>query len=172
MDKQAEAAKVNTSYTLFFFLSTVCITFLFSTSFEGSGWLVIMGYALLMYFIWDLIKQLFSPGQSVILFCLTFSITPAILSLVLGQEYPMIGLTIWILATVMAGFLELVYESIFKSIAPKNVIRRLLLVDGKIDKSLVDYNIKHESEFNIKTFAIATAIVVTYCLTSIALVSS
>lgn len=171
MDKLAEAAKVNTSYTLFFLFSTIGLTFVFSTSFKGAGWGVIMGYALLIYFIWDLIKQLFSPGQSVILFCLTFTIVPAILSWILGWEYPMIGLTIWILATFIAGFLELVYEFLFKSIAPKNIVKRPLLVDGKIDKSLIAYNIKYESEFNIKTFSFAILIVLSYCILSIMLVS-
>lgn len=172
MDKRTAAAHVNTSYSIFFLLSAIGFGLIFSGGygeFSNRAWFVMFGYALLIYFIWDLIKQMYSAGQSVLLYFITFILLPTLLSYVVGSSFFVAGTIIFILSTITAGLLEILFELVFKSIVPKSIVKRLLLVDGKIDKSLVELNLKYESHFNFRSILIAVLIITAYCALSLAI---
>jgi len=60
-----------------------------------------------------------------------------ILMMVMDEKYWLAQAVIWPLALIIAGILELIYETFIKAHAPKNVVKRFILVDSKIDKSLL-----------------------------------
>lgn len=172
-DGRAAAGNVNSSYTVFFAVCAVWLTFVFSGSFgnlQSKSWVIILGFALLNYFIWDFIKQLYSPGQSVIIYCLMFAILPTALSLSIGGSFVIAGAIVWLGAAIIAGALELLYEGFFKSSAPKKIINRLLLVDNKIDRSMVSLNMKELSFFNYRGLIFAMLLISSYYVLALLLI--
>jgi hypothetical protein len=141
-----DPAKANSSYTAFFLLATVTLAFVITKTSPDlsllSGW-VVACYALLLYFLWDFIKQLYSPGQSVLLFALVFIVLPAAMNYTLDYPYAFLGLIILIGAEITAGISEVLYESVLKKRFTKKTVKRLLKLDHSLDKSLVELNGRH-----------------------------
>ena len=173
VDKRRATAEVNSSYTTFFLVSTIGFSFLFLDGFagpKGPAWFITLGFALLMYFVWDFIKQLYSPGQSVILYFLAFCLLPFLLRLTVGENFFSAGVLTWAFATLSAGLLELLYEGLVKQRAPKRIMQRLLLVDGKLDRSLVRMNYRSESHFTLVDICLVTLLLAAYYALSFALI--
>lgn len=166
MDRREAEAHVNSSYTFFFGISAIALAFIFSNSFgelRNKSWLIILGFALVTYFLWDFIKQLYSPDQAFLLYCLIFIVLPFVGSLSLGY-IQVASFIVWLGASITAGILELIYEYGFKSIAPKSITKRLLIVDNKIDKSIVTIYKKQMSVYSIRGVIFAVLLITTYYL--------
>ena len=164
-EKIEESVEVNSSFTTFFLLSAIGLSYLLSycfPAFQMQSGVIILGYALLVYFVWDFIKQLYSPGQSVILYFITFVMLPAAMSIAITDIFPMTGIVIWMGAQLVAGIFELLYELILKPTIPKGILRRLMIVDNKIDRSLLSIHKKQLSYFNLTGFLVALFFIVGY----------
>lgn len=160
-----DPAEVNLSYTAFFLLATLGLTFLFSQSFgelRNVSGLVLLGYALLLYFMWDFIRQLYSPGQSVFLYTLTFIILPFAMNWLLKYPYAQAGLAILVGAYIAAGIAEWLYEYLIKRKMPRNILKRIVLIDNKVDKSMVDISTHQLALYEYRGLAFALILIASY----------
>jgi hypothetical protein len=167
MAKQVYNEYVNTSYTTLYLVFTITYSIVISSAFENANYsmlFAVVGYAILSYFIWDLIRQLFYPGQAVVLYVLTFLILPVIMNLLLSNSVGTLAIAIYIAATFSALLFELVYESLVKRRLPKGIRRRLLSADSSIDRSIVPLSIKHIQLTEYRGMAIALILITTYFL--------
>lgn len=168
VDKQRQAAEVNSSYSIFFLLATIgiCLVLTNSTIVAENDLTLLgsIGFALIIYFMWDLIRQLYSPGQSVLLYAVTFFVLPFIISASFYDGYFIFiaGWLTYILASLTAGIMEIIYEYIVKSKVPRYVMKRLVMTDSALDKSLLSFNDKHFSFFNLKGVIVYGLIVLVY----------
>lgn len=167
LDPQHKAAQVNSSYSVFFLLSVIGISFVLTNSTivpQDQTWLAAIFFALIFYVTWDIIRQLYSPGQTVVLYTLTFIIFPLLLSVTVYEGYFIwvAGWITWLIATITASILELIYEVFFASSTPRNTMKRLLRLDASIDKSLVSLNDKHLSYFNLRGVIVYGLIITGY----------
>ncbi|QQS19898.1 hypothetical protein IPL85_00325 [Candidatus Saccharibacteria bacterium] len=140
MTEHKNYAEVNTSYTVFFLLSSMGLGLFFGsliTETSYSSAIIIILYVLLLYFIWDLIKQLYSPGQAVFLYATIFIVMPAAMNLLLNFPYARLGTIVLLGSYFTAGILELLFEMIVKKRLSKNLFVRIVSVDNKIDKSII-----------------------------------
>ncbi|HXR49962.1 MAG TPA: hypothetical protein VN778_02965, partial [Verrucomicrobiae bacterium] len=79
MSKKKRISDGDVSFALFFLLSTIGFSWLFAGSINvrhNQSLLAILGFSILVYVVWEIIPQLYSPGQSIILFFLTFNLLP------------------------------------------------------------------------------------------------
>lgn len=167
MSKQVNDEYVNTSYTTLYLFFTVAYSVVISAAFSDASvavLLAVIGYALLSYFIWDVIRQLFEPGQAVFLYVCTFLMLPALMNLFLPNSVGTIAIVIYLASTLSALIFESIYEVLLKKRLPKVILRRLLSVDTAIDKSIVPLSIKHIQLTEFRGFAIALTLVVLYAL--------
>lgn len=163
--KHTNPAEVDSSFTVFFittaFLLTWLLTSVFS-GFESVSLIVVLLFVLLMYFIWDFIKQLYSPGQAVFLWALTFLVLPLIMSLFLSLYFARIGVIVFILANLISIPLELLYERVVKKRAPKKFMKRLTNIDGNLDKSIIKISDDHVQFSSVKGFSFAVVLILVY----------
>lgn len=170
MTKQANDEYVNSSYTALYLFFTLTYSLVISSAFGDITRVIlfaVIGYALLSYFIWDLIRQLFYPGQAVILYVCTFLILPAVMNLFLSNNVGTLAIVIYIAAALSALIFELIYESLLKKRLPKEILRRILSIDSTIDKSIVPLSIKHIQLTEFRGLAIALALMTLYVLSII-----
>ena len=167
MSKRDDATAVNSSYSIFFGLSVLVLSYFLSNFGQHHlrSWVIIALNVMLIYVLWDLVRQLYSPGQAVTLYMITFWGLP-ILMMVMDEKYWLAQAVIWPLALIIAGILELIYETFIKAHAPKNVVKRFILVDSKIDKSLLRIS---DMQLSLGSFAgllFGVFLVVSYLLLS------
>lgn len=124
--------------------------------------IVIILYVLLLYFVWDFIKQLYSPGQAVFLYATIFIIMPFAMNWLLNFPYARVGSIVIIGSFILAAILEYLYEGMIKKRLSKNLFTRMLSVDNKIDKSLVRISKEHVYLTEWKGFIFALSLAVTY----------
>lgn len=167
MKKQVGDEYVNTSYTTLYLFFTVAYSIVISNVFGSASAMIslaVIGYALVSYFIWDLIRQLFDPGQAVFLYVCTFLILPALMNLFLPSNVGFLAIVIYLAATWSALILEFIYESLVKKQLPKGVLRRLLSVDAAIDRSIVPLSIKHIQLSEYRGVVLTLSLLVLYAL--------
>lgn len=168
VNKRRQSAEVDSSYSVFFLIATIgiCLVLTNSNLVEQSTPTLIgsIGYALVIYLVWDLIKQLYSPGQSLLLHTLTFLLLPYIIALSFhdGSFIFVVGWLTYILATFLAGILEMIYEFVLKSRMPHAVMKRLFMTDNALDKSLLSFNDRYLSFFSLSGIIVYLIIVATY----------
>lgn len=158
-------AEVNSSYSIFYGIFVIIFSFLIVEmlgALQAHSFYVIAGFALLTYFIWDFVKQLYSAGQAVILYFVMFFAVPVTMNLLFGFQYAYLGLAIYIGALIAAGLVELIYESVVKKHAPKSITKRLFMVDNKIDQSIIKLSDKHVFLTEYKGIIIGLAIIAVY----------
>lgn len=146
MTNQKDHSEVNSSYTTFFLISCVSFSVIFGRfipKYSSFSIITLIIFSLILYLTWDLIKQLYSPNQAVIIFVITFIIMPGLMNLLLDFPYARLGTIIIILSYITAGLLELIYESIIKRNIKRKKIAGLLLIDNNIDKSMIEFSNKY-----------------------------
>lgn len=171
MNREIESAHVNSSFTTFFLVFLVGFAVVLGSLFDvGQGIIIaLIGFALLMYFVWDLIRQLYSAGQALLLYFTIFLVLPGVLNLTLSFMVGSYAIALYIAALLAAMLAEIIYEVVAKKVLPKKVVRRLLSVDAKIDKSIVALSVKHVQLSEFKGIAIALGLAVVYTLAAIVL---
>lgn len=140
MAKKSHPAAVNMSFTMFYLLSAIGFSFLFInriSQLSNVAWFVVLGYALLSYFVWDFMRQLYSPGQAVFLYCITFWVMPFILKFYVSYILGITGFVIFVSSYIVASLVELAYESLIKKRLPLNLKNFLMHFDANIDKGLI-----------------------------------
>lgn len=163
MPKTKNYAEVNTSYTTFFLLSTLALGLLFGSLLPETRYvssIVIILYVLLLYFIWDFIKQLYDPMQAIFLYATIFLVLPFAMDWLLNFHYARLGAIILIGSYITAGIFELFYEVVIKKYLRKNLLNRILIIDNKIDKSLIKISNEHVylNEYKGLIFALFLAV--------------
>lgn len=172
MTKNKNYAEVNTSYTTFFLFSCIGLGLFFGNLLpepKSLSAIVIILYVLLLYFIWDFIKQLYSPGQAVFLYAAIFLVMPFAMNWLLVFPYAHLGSIVLIGSYFIAGILELLYEKVSKISFSKNILARTILIDNKIDRSLIKISSEqiYITEYRGLIFAVSLAtiyFVITYVL--------
>ncbi len=165
MKKETNHAEVNSSFTVFFILSLLVLSWLFSGLFQETKYqslFVIFLFGLLLYFIWDFIKQLFNPGQAVILFTLTFIILPFIMNLIFDFPYGRLGGIVLFTSYVLARCLEFIYERLVKPKSQQRYFKTILQLDNKMDKSLINLSTNHVYVSDFKGMVFALTLIVAY----------
>ena len=165
MDKNNNNADVNSSFTTIFLFSVLFFGIFYGKlipSYNTYSLLVLIAYVLLLYFIWDFIKQLYSAGQAVILYVIIFIIMPFAMNLLLDFPYARLGSIVLISSYIVSGILETIYEKILKRKISKNYLRRLILIDINIDKSLIKFSYQHIYLNQYMGFSIALMLAVSY----------
>ncbi|MFZ1301164.1 MAG: hypothetical protein WAQ27_01115 [Candidatus Microsaccharimonas sp.] len=165
MTKKTNDEYVDSSYTTLYLFFTILCSVVISFAFGGAGLSVlfaVVGYAILSYFIWDVIRQLFYPGQAVFLYVITFLILPVLMNYFLANSVGTLALIIYIAANLAALLFECIYEGIVKKRLPTKVLRRLLSVDAKIDKSIAPLSVKHIQLTELRGLVIALGLVLLY----------
>ncbi|MDB5162569.1 MAG: hypothetical protein JWO54_559 [Candidatus Saccharibacteria bacterium] len=167
MTKDFHDENVDSSYTVLYLFFTVIGSVAVSAAFGSLSspiLFAVMGYAILSYFIWDLIRQLFSPGQAIFLYVITFFILPVLMNYLLVTSVGTLAITIYVAANIGAIVFESIYEGIVKKRLPSKVLRRLLAVDTKIDKSIAPLSIKHIQLTEVRGIAVALSLIAIYFL--------
>lgn len=165
MSKNRNYAEVNSSFTTFFLVSAVGLglffgTMLPETRYQASS-LVIL-YVLLLYFVWDFIKQLYSPGQAIFLYATIFIVMPFAMNWLLNFPYARLGSITFLGALVSAAILESLYEKLIKNRLSKSFSSRILSVDNKIDKSIIQISKNHVYLTEWKGFIFALSLSIIY----------
>lgn len=161
--KQREAAKMNLSLAVFFCLSAASLSYVLSLSsigLQGRSWALITLYAILCYFMWDFIKQLYNSGEAVALYCLTFVVLPGILGLANTELWLILrtGVVVYVICTMVSLIMEVVYVSM-----------RILMgaserssIGDSLDHSLVHFHDKHLALFDLRGFLFGVLLIVGY----------
>lgn len=163
--QKPDAAQVNLSYSLLYLASSVGLSFFFSHSMstlQGRSTAVILGFALLIYFIWDFVRQLYSPGQAVLLCVLALLVLPYVLDASLGYPYARIGGIVYACALGLAGVLEFLYEYVLRRRLPAALSKRLLGLDAAVDSSLIRIRTRQLALYEYRGFAFGVVIVCAY----------
>lgn len=146
MKRKPDPSQVDSSFSMFFLLAAIGLSFVLFNRTDGlhvQPALVVLAFALLTYVTWDLIKQLYDPGQAIFLYALVFIIAPTTVTLIAGWNIGFLGMFIWMGATMFAGLGELLYEKLVKRRLPKRLLRRMIQVDGSIDSSMLALHNRH-----------------------------
>lgn len=172
MKKATQYAAVNVSYTSFFILFVFVSSWFFASVLpetRGKSLVVLALYALLLYFMWDFIKQLYSAGQALILYTITFIILPVVMNFAFNSLYGRIGLVVLVSSYFFAGLAELAYEGIVKPHLPRRSLKQLVLIDNKIDRSMIRFSRNQLYLTNYRGFAFALALIAGYTAIAFAL---
>ncbi len=165
MPKNRNYAEVNSSYTTFFLISAIGLGLFFGTMLPETRYqasILVVLYVLLLYFVWDFIKQLYSPGQAVFLYATIFIIMPFAMNWLLNFPYARLGSIILIGSFFLAAILESLYEKLIKQRLDRSLSSRILSVDNKIDKSIVQISNKHVYLTEWKGFVFALSLAIIY----------
>lgn len=167
MSKQIKDEYVDSSFTVLYLFFTILCSVVISFAFGGANVSIlsaIIGYAVLSYFTWDLIRQLFYPGQAVFLYITIFFVLPVLMNYFLSNSVGTLAIIIYIAANALALLFEIIYEGLVKKRLPTKVLRRLLSVDAKIDKSIAPLSVKHIQVTEFRGFVIALGLTTVYFL--------
>lgn len=159
------AAKVNTSYTVFFFVSALGLSWLFSGMFkeyQPQFTVVVLGFVLLLYFVLDFIKQLYSAWQAVVLYALTCLILPPVFSFFFSNLIPRTGVLVFLIAHIIALVLEFSYNKLFRGVASKSLLGRLTSIDGKLDEHFMHLHYNQLDLFTLQGFFFALCLILGY----------
>jgi hypothetical protein len=146
MIKQSEHAQVNSSHTVFFIVAAIGVSLLLATQLEELKqlhWLALVGFALLVYAVWDLIKQLYSFEQAAILYLIIFGVLPFLMSWTFEFPYALTGALVFTGAYALAAAAELLYESVIKRRLPRTVMSHLLTADRYVDNRMTKFHANH-----------------------------
>lgn len=165
MAKQTNLESVDSSYTVLYLFFTILCSAVVSFAFKEASVPVLfslIGYATLSYFVWDLIRQLFYPGQAVILYIITFFILPVLMNYLFQNSIGTLAVIIYVTANILALLFDVIYECIVKKRLPKKVLRRLLVADATVDRSIAPLSVKHVQLTEIKGMVIAIGLILLY----------
>lgn len=166
MRKKVEyAAKANSSYTFFFTVSSFVLSYFVSNIFNKyqPGFMItVLGYALLLYFLLDFIKQLYSPWQSLVLYFFGATLLPFSFAILISGNLARIGVTVFILSHLVSLVLEGVYEYGVKRVAPSSLLRRIYAIDSGIDQRLLKIHGRQHDLNTLSGFLIASGAIVVY----------
>ncbi len=171
--KQTNPAELNSSYTVFFLIAALGLAFVLAPSSEvvrNVSTVILVLYTLLLYFMWDFIKQLYSTGQSIFLYAVTFIILPTFMNFTLQYPYGRFGAIIFIGSIIIAGVLEFIYEILIKHRLPKPAFKRFLGLDNKVDQSLIKFSDQHLALNDYKGLVSATLLIVLFYTLSFLLI--
>lgn len=169
MRKKVEhAAKANSSYTFFYIISSFILSLFLSKIFNQYqlGFMfALIGYALLLYFVLDYIKQLYSPWQSLMIYVFGSTMLPFSFAILVGGLLAKMGILVFILSHLTSLLLECIYEYVVKRVAPSSLMRRIYAVDSEIDQRLLKMHNRQHDLNTMSGFLIALgAIAIYYCL--------
>jgi hypothetical protein len=162
-------AEVNTSYTVFFILFLLGLSLFFGNLLpetKNLAIIVLILYGLLFYFILDFIKQLYSPGQAVFLYFMTFTILPFAMNWLLDYPFARLGTIIVLGAYFLSGIFEVLYEGLVKKRLPRNLSKRIVLMDSKIDTRMISLSNKYVYLSDFNGIALALVLMTTYFVLS------
>lgn len=169
--KEKNWATINSSYTLFYLIITVGVTFVFANSLptlKGVSFFILLLYALLVYFMWDFVRQLYNPTHALFLILLTIVGLPFFMNMLFGFPYGRAGAYIFIISTILAAIPEFIYEVLVKRHLSKRFFRRMFLVDKVLDKHFIKLREEHllltdaRGMAGINSFSSASDILVYY----------
>lgn len=165
MAKLPQDEYVNSSYTTLFLIFTIFYSLFIAFAYTGreySAAFALIGFAFIAYFVWDIIRQLFSPGQAVALYIGIFHVLPVLMALLLSIPVGWLALVIYLAATITAGIFEDLYENFIKKRVPKRFLKRLWSIDNKIDKSIAPLSVKYLQLTEFRGVVLATGLALLY----------
>jgi hypothetical protein len=158
-------AEVDSSFTGIFLATTIAYSFIISTQvteLKHLHWLVVIAFALVLYVIWDLVFQLYSFGQAVILLAVALVGLPAAMHWSFDFPYEWLGLYVFLGVLLSTGVLNMLYERVIKKWLPAGVEKRLLAIDNHIDKTMIGLHRRHLTLQEYTGLAAGVALVVGY----------